>query len=306
MSDSTAELEADAREADKHVCANCGCGIAVEDNNESEECTECHSARYCGGDNCREERQEQHEEECKHRKAELYDKTLFTQPDSSHLGECPICFLPLPLDRSKSMFWPCCSKVICKGCDYADDISGGGDRCPFCRELATNMEEFRKRLMKRVKADDPAAVRHMGGMCYNEGEYDSALEYFTKAAELGNVDAHYQLGNMYMKGEVVEKDEEKAAYHFEKAAMSGHPEARHNLACYEAINGNIERAVKHLIIAANLGDEDSMKALWEEFEDGNITKEDLEATLRTHQAAVDETKSSQREVGEIALKELGD
>jgi len=60
----------------------------------------------------------------------------------------------------------------------------------------------------------------------------------------------------------------------------------------------VERAVKHFIIAAKLGDEDSMKALWEFFKYGNITKENLEVTLRTHQAAIDEMKSPEREKAE--------
>ena len=38
-----------------------------------------------------------------------------------------------------------------------------------------------------------------------------------------------------------------------------------------------------------------MKRLWKEYAGGNITKEDLEATLRTHQAAIDATKSPERE-----------
>jgi hypothetical protein len=107
---------------------------------------------------------------------------------------------------------------------------------------------------------------------------------------------------MYYNGEGVEKDEEKRVYHLEKATIGGHPEARYTLACIEHNNGNMGRAVKHLIIAANLGHEKSMKALWAEFRDGNITKEDLDTTLRTHQAALDEMKSPEREAGEIFLR----
>jgi hypothetical protein len=56
--------------------------------------------------------------------------------------------------------------------------------------------------------------------------------------------------------------------------------------------------VKHFTIAANLGYEKSMKVLWKHYSHGNITKEDLEATLRTHQAAIDEMKSPEREAAE--------
>jgi TPR repeat protein len=91
---------------------------------------------------------------------------------------------------------------------------------------------------------------------------------------------------MYHKGKGVERDEGKAVYHWEKAAIGGHPDARHNLGCYEERHGNTaERAVKHFIISAKLGYDNSMKSLWGHYSLGNITKEDLDTTLRAHQAA---------------------
>ena len=84
--------EADAKEADE-CCANCG--IAPVDNIKLERCNGgCDLAKYCS-DVCRKNHREQHEEECKKRRAKLHDKELFEQPDISHWGECPICFLPL-------------------------------------------------------------------------------------------------------------------------------------------------------------------------------------------------------------------
>ena len=91
-------------------------------------------------------------------------------------------------------------------------------------------------------------------------------------------------------------------YHYEESAILGHPDARYNLGCYEWNGGNIERAVKHWIIAASLGSEESMKVLWKKFKRGNITKDDLEAALRAHQAAVDATKSPHRDAAEAARK----
>ena len=57
-------------------------------------------------------------------------------------------------------------------------------------------------------------------------------------------------------------------------------------------------------IAANLGFEVSMKTLWKHYSAGNITKEELDDTLRTHKAAIDETKSAQRDTAEVALHGL--
>ena len=172
-------------------------------------------------------------------------------------------------------------------------------KCPFCREVADD-DENEKRMMKRIKANDPVALSQMGVDRHDEGDYDGAFKYLTKAAELGDIDARYALGNMYMEGEGAEKDTEMAVYHLEKAAIGGHPYARHNLACHEWENDNMERSVKHFIIAANLGSEPSMKLLWQHYSLGNITKDDLDATLRAHQAAIDEMKSPERDAAEAS------
>jgi TPR repeat protein len=115
------------------------------------------------------------------------------------------------------------------------------------------------------------------------------------------VDVHHALSVMYHLGEGVEKDEEKKFYHLEEAAIGGHPKARHNLGYLEWKNGRLERAVKHWIIAANLGYDDSLYSLTHCYKDGMISKEDFAAALRAHQAAVDATKSPQREAAEAAL-----
>jgi TPR repeat protein len=153
-------------------------------------------------------------------------------------------------------------------------------------------------MMKRVKKNDPAALCRMGREFFNEGDCGTALIYLTKAAKLEDTYAHAQLGAMYEYSLGVEKDMEKAVCHYEKAAIGGHPKARYMLGCYEERSGNTERAAKHFIIAAKLGDDESMRDIWKHYFHGNISKEDLDATLRTHQAAIDEMKSEQRDVAE--------
>jgi tetratricopeptide (TPR) repeat protein len=289
-------------EAEKEVCANCG--IAGVDDIKLEECDGCDLVKYCS-DNCREEHRERHEEECKKRSAKLHDDDLFTQPDGIHLEECPLCFLPMPLDESKHSFVSCCGQTICDGCVYAHVTSNIHDlvkaaTCAFCRTLTSDVEEYGKRKKERIEANDPAVLCHMGSKHYNAGDYDKAFEYYTKAAESRYPEAHYRLGYMYMEGEGPAKDKDKAIYHYEKAAIDGHPVARFNLGCHEEDNGRLERAVKHYIIAAKLGEEDAMKYLLSLYKDGYITKEEYEATLRSHQAAIDATKSAQRDAAEAS------
>ncbi len=136
-------MSSSGAETDLVCCANCGVGEV--DEIKLEECDGCDLV-LCGSDNCKDDHREQHDEECQKRAQELHDKELFRQPERSHdddlfrqpdgnyRGECPLCFLPMPLHPLKCAFWSCCSTWICDGCCYAHFESNGGDRCAFCRE----------------------------------------------------------------------------------------------------------------------------------------------------------------------------
>ena len=87
-------------------------------------------------------------------------------------------------------------------------------------------------------------------------------------------------------------------HYYEEAVIAGHPRARYSRACYEMVDGRIDRAVKHWIIAANLGDDDSIQTLKGCYARGEVSKEEFAAALRAHYAAVDATKSPQREAAE--------
>eukprot|EP00986_Skeletonema_menzelii_P002601 scaffold709_cov142-Skeletonema_menzelii.AAC.2 len=194
----------------------------------------------------------------------------------------------------------CCSKYICKGCNHANkkrEIEGKLQHsCPFCRKAVPKTdEEANERLMKRIEANDPVAMCHLGGKKYEEGDFKAAFEYWTKAAALGDVEAHYQLSILYRDGQGVEKDEKKQLHHLEEAAIGGDPMARRNLGCMEWQNGRVDKAVQHFIIAAKLGDDRSLENVRDLYKAGHVSKKDFAAALRGHQAAIDATKSPQRE-----------
>jgi TPR repeat protein len=117
------------------------------------------------------------------------------------------------------------------------------------------------------------------------------------------VDAHCGLGMLYFNGTGVEKDVKKMVYHFEQAAIGGNPFARGVLATHEKSNGRIERAARHFMINANLGCDLSLKYMKDLFVKGVVSKEDYNAALRGYQAAVNETKSAEREEGESFYRE---
>ena len=287
-------------------CASCG--KSELDDVKIMECADCKSVRYCS-DECQEDHRPEHDAKCKERLAELRDEILFRQPEATHDGDCPICRVPLPIECEKSKLYSCCSKVICEGCEFANEVRLEREKlqhnCPFCRHsLPKSEEEAIKIMMKRIAANDPDALCKMGSGHYYEGDYDGALKYLGKAAELGDASAHFNLSILYSEGHGVEKDEKKEVYHLEEAAIRGHPRARHNLANHEHRNGEIDRAVKHWIISANLGLDQSIKTLKEYYKDGLVSKEDFAAALRGHHAAIVATKSPQREMAAAWAKPM--
>ena len=289
-------------------CANCG--VAEGDDIKLRKCTACYLVRYCGV-KCQMDHRKQHKKECKKRAAELKDELLFKQPESSHLGDCPICCLPLPIDLSKCGMHPCCCKRICAGCIYATMVRESQRRlqhtCPFCREpVPKTNEQIYEQLKKRIKANDPVAMREMGTDRCDKGDYNAAFEYFTKAAALGDVEAHYRLSVLFREGKGVEKDDKKDLYHTEQAVIAGHPRARHHLGYVEGLSGRNDRAAKHYTIAAKLGNKDSLNALKNGYKARHVSKDDFTDALRGYQAAIEAMKSPQREAAAEFARQTAD
>ena len=287
-------------------CASCGTG--GDDDIKLKDCSACHLVRYCSV-KCQRDHWSKHKKECKKRAAELKDEILFQQPESSQRGDCPICCLPQPIEPKKSGLMYCCSKRICSGCNYANQMREAEGRlqnkCPFCRKaLPKTQEEMNEQLMERIEANDPVALSHLGTKKGNEGDYKSAFEYLTKAAGLGDVEAHYELSFLYRYGQGVEKDEKKYLYHLTAAAIGGDPFARYNLGLMEWENGKADRAVKHFIIGAKLGEDKALESVKRLYKTGLVSKDDFTAALRGHHAAIVATKSPQREEAYVFFARL--
>ena len=160
--------------------------------------------------------------------------------------------------------------------------------------------------MKRIEANDPVAMSHKGTKSFHEGDCKAAFEYWTKAVILGDVEAHHQLSVMYRDGQGVEKDEERELYHTEQAAIGGHPDSRNNLGCIEKEYKRMNRAAKHFIIAAKLGHDRSLGNTKALYKDGLISKDDFAAALRDHHAAIEATKSPQRDAAYVFDKKYNE
>jgi tetratricopeptide (TPR) repeat protein len=278
-------------------CANCGKG--EECSGDLKACTACKMVKYCNRD-CQIAHRPQHKKACKKRAAELHDEKLFKQPPPAE--DCDICMLRLPSIFTGSKYKVCCGKTICSGCIHAVDKRDGGGvgLCPFCRAPVPTPKEIIEQIKKRTKIGDAEAIYSMG-CCYNTGmyglpqDYANALEQWHQSAELGHASSHYSIGNSYYRGSGVGRDEKKAEYYYELAAIRGHVRSRHNLGVLEYHAGNMDRALKHFMIALGSGGTDSLEKIKLLFMSGDATKDDYAKALQVYQANLVEIKSPQRD-----------
>ena len=87
----------------------------------------------------------------------------------------------------------------------------------------------------------------------------------------------------------------KAKHYYELAAMMGYAKARHNLGNAEWRAGNWDRAIKHFMIAAGGGLNNSVKSIQKLYELGHATKDDYASALQNYQAYLDAIKRDQRD-----------
>ena len=104
-----------------------------------------------------------------------------------------------------------------------------------------------------------------GYQSYLKGDYKTAYEEWLPLAELGDVEAQYNLGVMYDEGSSVEQDYEKAAEWYRKAAEQGFVDAQANLGMMyyqgQGVSRDHEEAARWLQLAADNGDTEAATIL---------------------------------------------
>ena len=281
------------------VCANCG----KEGNKVNNVCAKCKQVKYCNAV-CKKKHRSKHKKQCERRVAELHDEKLFKQPPPDE--DCPICFQQLPFLHTGSTYYACCGKMICSGCVYAPLYDNQGNKvdnkkCPFCRTpWPSSDDDMIKREKKRIEAKDPRAIFNIGiyyrdGICGYPQDHTKALELWHQAGEFGSAKAYTNIGYSYQQGDGVEVDDKKATYYYELAAMKGDEVARHNLGLAEERAGNVDRALKHYMIAARDGHSNSLERIKWLYTNGRVPKEDYTKALQAYQAYLGEIRSRQRD-----------
>jgi len=238
------------------------------------------------------------------------DEEIFKQPPAE---DCPICLLRLPTLESGRKYYTCCGKMICSGCCHAPVYDDQGNEvaektCPFCRTPTPHTEEEQvERTKKRMDAGDPIAIHRIGCYCRDgrngyPQDYTKALELFHRAGELAFPKVYCNIGYAYNYGRGVEVDLKKANYYYELAAIGGCVIARHNLGNNVGRLGNMERALKHHLIAARAGYNDSLNTIKKMYGYGHATKDDYTVASQAYQEYLGEIKSPHRDEA-AAVKE---
>ena len=150
----------------------------------------------------------------------------------------------------------------------------------------------------------------MLGAMHMEGAYGvpknlrKAHKLLGRAADLGLPAAHHSLANAYSEEIGVRSDDKKYWHHRRLAAMGGILDSRFLMgrSAYEADPPNTKLAIKHWIIAAEAGDDDSLNMLKTVYKQGLLTKESFAKALRAHKAATDEVQSKQRDESKVFRK----
>ena len=289
-------------------------------------CTACRSVSYCNVD-CQKAHRKHHKHQCKQDAQYI---TTTTNPDyvakycvdiDDDNGEllfqpippnddCPICFLPLPVEYRNRGYMPCCSKLICQACRLENVVvtikREQIPSCPFCREPApTSYNELVVRIKKRMEINDSVAILNASQL-YKFGMYglpkdpQKEFDLCIRAAELGNLDACNSAARFYHDGVVVTKDMPKAKEYYEKAAKKGNIYARYNLGHFEQENENFRLASRHWLISAAAGNIDSLERIPKLYKMKLVTKKEYATVLASYSNVHKDEWSIEREAEEAA------
>ena len=234
--------------------------------------------------------------------AARYSERLLNEGHERIEGDrCPICYLFIEFPTNEySKMNICCMKRVCDGCVFAARQRGLRG-CEFCRTTrptddAPKLVLIQKRVYKRdAEAINNLAQKYYYGKLGLTKDASRAIELWTEAAELGSVQAHYQLGFIYYAGKDTREDKPRGIQHWQQAAMKGDVESRHNLGIAEYNKNNRELAVQHWMISAKMGYQDSLSDIKDMFMEGHATKAHYAEALRGYGDAVEEMKSHHRE-----------
>ncbi|EKO3554189.1 SEL1-like repeat protein [Vibrio fluvialis] len=124
-----------------------------------------------------------------------------------------------------------------------------------------------------------------------EQSFEKSVEYYLKAAELGHANSMYNLAHKYSRGEGVQQSFEKEVEYYQRAAELGHANAMYNLALKysrgEGVEQSFEKEAEYYLKAVELGHASAMCNLALQYELGEGVEQSYEKALEYYQKAAD-------------------
>jgi len=222
--------------------------------------------------------------------------------------ECPICFIPLPIDDKSTCYRPCCGKIICKGCiadqiqmfirdsgdEMQEEMIKALDQCMFCR---TNMYGKSDELNRAAAENNrPEGMFRVGQLYLADEKKQEGIKWLKRATVLGCGKAAEKIGDLHLEDENSDIHETQACFYFNKAAELGRVQAYVKLGNIELDRGWVASAMNNYRKAAICGIKDPglVQVLKRGFMVGYITREEYFSTLYKHYKANDEMNSKSR------------
>ncbi len=142
----------------------------------------------------------------------------------------------------------------------------------FLKKWASKRQlDITKNKQEEVKIEKPVATNNeseekkLGDKYYQDGDYKLALQWYRKAADLGDSGAQHKIGVIYAQGKGVHQDDQIAVEWFKVSAEQANALGQNNLGfMYENGRGvpqNHQEAIKWYRKAADQGNPEAIKAL---------------------------------------------
>lgn len=163
---------------------------------------------------------------------------------------------------------------------------------------------------KAANAGDIESLYHIGECYYRQAQYSQAIDWYHKAANENIPEAQFRLGYCYEEGKGISQNYSEAVKWYTKAASQGHLDAQCHLAhCYEnglGVTKDIVTAVKWYQMAADKGNANAQYYIGDCYSKGIVKKKNqTEAAKYYEKAAMQDDAKAQYKMGKYYNKGIG-
>ena len=145
-----------------------------------------------------------------------------------------------------------------------------------------------EQLKAAAASGNPMAQMELARSLKDAGSDREAVSWLARAAEAGNPEAQFQLGDCYVRGQGVEADVFKARAHFANAARQGHAAGRQALEWINVNTVKAEAATQALKNVADSGDPGAQYELAMRYRRGEFATPDLLSAARYFEKAANQ------------------